>query len=256
MLLWCSAALNLGCVPVRASRSQRNSNPRSYLSPRNQDSGPTAQNIPNAVNQTHTFSETNNDIRPVFNVTSPSSSFYPQSIPRQTMSFDNRPPAIYPLYDGFHFHPPVLQMGFQSTHPNPNPNNIITGTPVFQTTHESLPSSSQTGCPQRLFCFDNDENGSKKESRPELVECDLSLRLGLVSGNEKGLVVVDDVDSGPGLSQRSKEFSFFPLNSEAEEVGNSVTELTKRKTVGESQSFLHLERGFDEINERMKRRGL
>ncbi|KAK1417237.1 hypothetical protein QVD17_26362 [Tagetes erecta] len=253
------AALNLGCVIVRSSRSQRNTNPRSYLSPRNQDSGP---NIPNAANQTHTFSEINNDIRPVFNVTPPSSSFYPQTMPRQMISFDNRPPSIYSLYHGFHFHPPVPQMGFQSPNPNPkpnpDPNNIITGTPVFQTNHESLPSSSQTGCPQRLFCFNKDENGSKNESGPELVECDLSLRLGLVSGNEKGLAVVDDVNLRPGLGpcQRSKEFSFFPLNSEAEEVGSSVTELTKRKTVGESQSFLHLEHGFDEINERIKRRGL
>ncbi|KAK1413606.1 hypothetical protein QVD17_35382 [Tagetes erecta] len=249
------AALNLGCVIVRSSRSQRNNNPRSYLSPRNQDYGP---NIPNAANQTHTFSEINNDIRPVFNVTPPSSSFYPQTMPRQMISFDNRPPTIYSLYHGFHFHPPVPQMGFQSPNPkpNPDPNNIITRTPVFQTNHVSLPSSSQTGCPQRLFCFNKDENGSKKESRPELVECDLSLRLGLVSGNEKGLAVVDDVDLRPGLGpcQRSKEFSFFPLNSEAAEVGSSVTELMKRKTVGESQSFLHLERGFDEINEQIKRR--
>ncbi|KAK1400046.1 Deoxyguanosinetriphosphate triphosphohydrolase protein [Heracleum sosnowskyi] len=32
------AALNLGCVPVRASRSQRHNNPRTYLTPRTQDS--------------------------------------------------------------------------------------------------------------------------------------------------------------------------------------------------------------------------
>ncbi|KAJ4839226.1 hypothetical protein Tsubulata_007757 [Turnera subulata] len=31
------AALNLGCIPVRASRSQRHSNPRTYLSPRMQE---------------------------------------------------------------------------------------------------------------------------------------------------------------------------------------------------------------------------
>lgn len=36
--MYCSAALNLGCVPVRASRSQRHNNPRTYLSPRTQDS--------------------------------------------------------------------------------------------------------------------------------------------------------------------------------------------------------------------------
>ena len=35
-----SAALNLGCVPVRASRSQQHANRRSYLSPRTQDTSP------------------------------------------------------------------------------------------------------------------------------------------------------------------------------------------------------------------------
>ncbi|KAJ0816200.1 putative coactivator CBP, KIX domain superfamily [Helianthus annuus] len=267
------AALNLGCVPIRSSRSQRNSNTRSYLSPRNQESGPspTAQNIPNVnrpdgvnmMNQTHTFSEANKDVRPVFKAAAapPGSSFYPQNVPRQMMSFENRPPSVFPLYHGFQFQPRMPQMGYHTSHPNPN--NIIIGTPVFQTTPESLPSSSQTGCPGRLLLYDKlydkDGNGSKKESRPELVECDLSLRLGLVSSNEKALTNVDDVDSGqgPGPGPRSKEFSFFPLNSAAEEVETSVTDFRKRKSVGESQSFLHLERDFDQINDRMKqRRGL
>ncbi|KAC9488805.1 hypothetical protein R6Q59_021054 [Mikania micrantha] len=254
------AALILGCVPVRSSRSQRNNNTRSYLSPRNQDSGPTAQNIPNVqrpdgVNQiTRTFSETNKDLRPAFSVTHPGSSFYPQNIPRQMMSFKNRPPSVYPLYHGFRFQPRVPEIGFHSIHTKPN--SIIIGTPVFQTTHESLPSSSQMGSPGRLLSFDNYNNDAKKECRPELVECDLSLRLGLVSSNEKGPTIVEDVDSVPGLGPRSKEFSFFPLNSEAKEVENSVTDFRRRKTVVESESFLHLERDFEPINERMKRRGL
>nr|GFA82428.1 histone acetyltransferase [Tanacetum cinerariifolium] len=67
------AALNLGCVPVKSSRSQRNTNTRSYLSPRNQDSGPDAptHNVPNAQrpdggDRTHIVSETSNHIRPSF----------------------------------------------------------------------------------------------------------------------------------------------------------------------------------------------
>ncbi|XP_076958825.1 uncharacterized protein LOC143634694 [Bidens hawaiensis] len=236
------AALNLGCVPVRSSRSQRNSNTRSYLSPRNQDSGPTNVQRPECLNQAHTVSELNKDSRPVFKP------FYPQNIPGQMMSFENKPPSVYPLYHGFQFQPRMPQMGFRTSQPNPN--NIIIGTSVFQTTHESLPSSSQTGCPGRVLVFDKDEMGSglgsKNESRPELVECDLSLRLGLVSSNERGLTNVGNVDSGPG--PRSKEFSFFPLNSDTEEVEHSVTEFRKRG--------LCLESGFDSINERMKRRGL
>lgn len=219
------AALNLGCVPERPSRSQRNTNTRSYLSPRNQASSPNGRNlnvpnvqIPDGVNLTHTFSETNRDIRPSFQVTPSGSSFYPppfENLPRQMISFENTQSSIYPLYHGFHFQPRVPQMGFNSTH-HQNPNNIIIGTPVFQSAHESLPSSSSSshkGCPGRLFSFDRDEDhGSKKESRPELAECDLSLRLGLVSSDERGLTVVADDDSGPG--PRSKEFSFFPLNSD------------------------------------------
>ncbi|KAL8223425.1 hypothetical protein R6Q57_018900 [Mikania cordata] len=237
------AALNLGCVPVRSTRSQRNTNIRTYLSPRNQDSGPNAQNLPNVQrpdgpSKAHTFPEPNKDSRPI----------YPQSVPRQMMSFENRSSSIYPLYHGFHFQP---QMGFDNTHLNQN--NIIVGRPIFQTTHgSSVPSSSQTGHPERLLLFDQDGNCSKKESRPELVECDLSLRLGLVSSDEKGLTMVDDVDSGP----RSKEFLFFPLNPETEEGENLVTDVRKRKTVGESSSFFHLDSDFDPIKDRIKRQGL
>lgn len=95
--------------------------------------------------------------------------------------------------------------------------------------------------------------GQKKESGPELVECDLSLRLGPVSSSEKekGLTTcVDDVDFG---RLKGKEFCFFPLNSEGEGVENLGTDVRKRKMVGESGSFLQLHPDF---NEQMKRRGL
>ncbi|KAI3714836.1 hypothetical protein L6452_21796 [Arctium lappa] len=254
------AALNLGCVPVRSSRSQRNSNTRSYLTPRNQDSGPTPTrtmatatnarnlNVPNVqrpVDRTHTFSESN-ELRPNFKSTPSGSTFYRPSfenLPRKMVSFENGASSSYPLYHGFHFQPRVPQMGFHSTHQNSN--DIIVGTPVFQ-------PSFQKGCSERLFPFDRDDTSSKKESRPELAECDLSLRLGPVLSNEKELLCVDDVDSG----SRSKEFCFFPLNSEAEEVQDSLTDVRKRKTVGESQQFLQLDPDFNQIKERMKRRGL
>lgn len=258
MLLWCSAALNLGCVPVKSTRSQRNTNTRSYLSPRNQDSGPNVRthNTPNVqrpdgVDRTRIVSETSNHIRPSFKGTPHGTSFHPPSFenrPRQMISFENRPSAIYPLYHGFHFQPRVPQMGFQGTHQNPN--NIIVGRPVFQAAYESIPSSSQRGPekPKRLFPFSRDDNVSKIEARPEMTECDLSLRLGLSSSSGKGLNFVDNGDSGP----RSKEFSFFPLNSEAKEDEDFVPDVRKRKTVEESHNFLHLDPDF----EQMKRRGL
>nr|XP_043624289.1 uncharacterized protein LOC122595881 [Erigeron canadensis] len=244
------AALNLGCVPVRSSRSQRNTNTRSYLSPRNQDPGPNVQR-PEGVDRTRAFSEVNNDIGPSSQAALPGSSRYPPlfgNLPRQMVSFENRP-TIFPLYHGFHFQPRAPQM-FQDSPQNLN--KIIDGTPVYHPTRETLPSSSQTGCPERLFSFDGCDNSSKKQIRPELGECDLSLRLGLVSSSEKGPTFVDDVyDDESGL-RSSKEFSFFPLNSEAEEVENTVTDVRKRKTVGETQHYLHMNPDF----ERMKRRGL
>ncbi|KAJ9538959.1 hypothetical protein OSB04_031692 [Centaurea solstitialis] len=255
------AALELGCVIVKTSRSQRNSNPRSYLTPRNQDSVAIATNArnlnasnvrsrPDVVDRTRTFSEHNNkDLRPNFNVNvAPcGSSFHPplfENFPRinNTVSFENnRPSSSYPLYHGFHFQP---QMGFCSTHQNSN--NIIVGRPVFQ---PSFPK----GCPERLFLIDRDGTGSKNEPRPGLAEseCDLSLRLGLVSSSGKELTCVDGVDSG----SRSKEFSFFPLNSEAEEEARDSV-VRKRKAVGEPQQFLQLDPDFNQIKERMKRRGL
>ncbi|KAK9060712.1 hypothetical protein SSX86_021418 [Deinandra increscens subsp. villosa] len=250
------AALNLGCVPVRSTRSQRNTNIRSYLSPRNQDSDPNVPNVPNVrrpngASRTHTFPETSKDSQQIYKVTPAGSSFCPQNVPRQMISFENRPSSVYPLYHGFHVQPRVPETGYDNTLLNRN--KIIIGTPVLQTTHEFLPSS-QTGRPERLLLLDQDCNESKKESRPELVECDLSLRLGLGSSNdEKGLTVVDDdVDLGP----RHKEFSFFPVNSEAEEGENLVTDVRKGKTVGESEEFSCLEQDFDWIKDRMKRKGL
>lgn len=207
------------------------------------------------MDQTSTISEATKDVRPNFTVNPPGFSFYPPSfenLPRHMLSFENRS-SVYPLYQGFHFQPRVPQMGFQTAHQNSN--KIFVGTPVFQAAREPLPSSSQRGCPERLFLFDKEDNGSKKESQPELVECDLSLRLGLVSNNGKELTSVDDVDLDPRSSQtglRSKEFSFFPLNSDAKEVDKMLTDVRKRKTVGESQHFLHLHPDF----EQMKRRGL
>ncbi|XP_071742242.1 uncharacterized protein [Rutidosis leptorrhynchoides] len=216
------AALNLGCVPVKSSRSQRNSNTINYLSPRNEDSGPNVQK-PNFVDRTSTISEANKDIRPNLIVNPPGPSFYPptfENLPRQMMSFENRPSSLYPLYQGFQFQPRAPQIGFQSIHQNSN--KIIVRTPVFQAAREPLPPFSQTGCHERLFLFDSKEdNSSKKEIQPKLAECDLSLRLGPVVSDRN-----HDVDD---LDPRSREFSFFPLNSEAEKVDHTVKDDRKRK---------------------------
>ncbi|CAI9285764.1 unnamed protein product [Lactuca saligna] len=229
------AALNLGCVQVRSSRSQRNSNTRSYLSSRNQDYGRNL-NVPNVQRPD---SEANKDIRPNSNFTPPGSSFYPPSFenfPRNMVSIENKTSSIYPLYHGFHLQPRPPHMGFHTTPQNSG--SIIHGTPVFRAARAACePSHSE-----RLFSFDRDNDdgngsGSKKESGPELVECDLSLRLGPVSSSEKekGLTCVDDdVDLG---RLKGKEFSFFPLNSEGEGVENLGTDVRKRKMTCNPDSF-------------------
>ncbi|KAI3771681.1 hypothetical protein L6452_02848 [Arctium lappa] len=256
------AALHLGCVPVKTSRSQRNSNTRSYLNPRNQDPIATnARNINlpnrerlNAVNHTHTFSETNRDLRQNYPIAPPGPSFYPPSIenfPKKTVSIKSNASlassSVYPLYYGVHFQPENPRSRFQTTHQNSN--TIIVGTPVFQTVHEPLPPPPLTSFSETPRLFNGDDNGSKKivreEAEPSRVECDLSLRLGN-SSNSWG-------------RPQSKEFSFFPLNSEGEQVRNVVADFGKRKAVAPvnnnvvdgGQRLLQLEPDFNQ-----KRRGV
>lgn len=119
---WCSAALNLGCVPERTSRSQRNSNTRSYLSPRNQ--APDAKS-PKTI-------DTRNQIQ----ISTSGPSFYPPLMENQASVASS---SVYPLYYGVHFQPRNPITGFQTTHEDSN--RIIVGKPVFQTVHERLAPS-------------------------------------------------------------------------------------------------------------------
>ncbi|XP_023730535.1 uncharacterized protein LOC111878259 [Lactuca sativa] len=198
------AALNLGCVPERTSRSQRNSNTRSYLSPRNQ--APDAKS-PKTI-------DTRNQIQ----ISTSGPSFYPPLMENQASVASS---SVYPLYYGVHFQPRNPITGFQTTHEDSN--RIIVGKPVFQTGHERLPLPFTNFSGFNL----NKTVGEEQQPPSSPVECDLSLRLGLVSssyGCGKGLTLVNDVDSG-----QKKEFSFFPLNSEGEHVENLAADVRKRK---------------------------
>ncbi|XP_047332731.1 uncharacterized protein LOC124936287 [Impatiens glandulifera] len=92
------AALNLGCVPVRASRSQRNANPRTYLSPRIQEPAsaihhPLEKNNPSS--STNQFNQIQNNAAPA-NVGS-----------------------VYPLYYGNDFQSSRPHLESSSSFPNP-----------------------------------------------------------------------------------------------------------------------------------------
>lgn len=108
------AALNLGCTPRRASRSQRNSNPRCYLSPSTQEhpsvSPGTIENTSqgNHTTNSHYMSHCSNFVKPTTQISTHSipvaqSNVLPSSnkpiLPMQNYPASNLY-SVYPLYYG------------------------------------------------------------------------------------------------------------------------------------------------------------
>lgn len=201
------AALNLGCVPVRASRSQRHTNPRSYLSPRSDEPGCSSSKIlenptknqnhqlpPRLVNQSNTLRPVG--MNPPCLITESRKHVLPNSTHMNTVLPNVG--SVYPLYYGTQFQkqPECSLFPFQIP---TNSNPIIMGTPVF-------PSMSE---PPRMGCFHdpaletNARNKNKEAPEPGF---DLSLRLGLFKepsvGPRKGQV--NDIN---------REFPFFPVET-------------------------------------------
>ncbi|XP_071699195.1 uncharacterized protein [Rutidosis leptorrhynchoides] len=154
------AALNLGCVAVKISRSQRYSNTRSYLTSQIHDPDPR-----NGLNL-----NLRNHERP---------------LPVNGEASLNGC-SVYPLYYGVQFqtqHPKVFQVADQST------NTTIVGKSVFAKVNEPI-RSQVLNYPDTSFTL----NGLKKTTFEEPQECDLSLRLGPAPSIEKGLNYVNGVD--------------------------------------------------------------
>ncbi|XP_048423315.1 uncharacterized protein LOC103953923 isoform X2 [Pyrus x bretschneideri] len=203
------AALNLGCTPVRASRSQRHSNPRSYLTPRAQDPASTPARVldENAderrpqfsphhssnqlnfakalnVSSVHLVPESYGRIKST-NLTSPLN--YPfalENVPAghnqlATLSTSNplNSGSVYPLYYGTHHQPQKLQVGHQASK-NTHSMTIHVGTPIVTSVVEPIK--------QNLFSSQGAENVSHRftqevmdtQEKPRETECDLSLTLG------------------------------------------------------------------------------
>ncbi|PIN09996.1 hypothetical protein CDL12_17419 [Handroanthus impetiginosus] len=246
------AALNLGCVPIRASRSQRHNNPRTYLRASHQESHDMSPKVPNEnanecnsglmpfhtsnssmhkmppnIDSPHVVWERNKHITPNTNqqIASLCEKLPPIGhrnnieVEHDTMS---RRGSVYPLYYGTSFKAEVPQLGFRGPQKS---DSIIVGVPIFS----SVAEPSEVGCLQNLFPYGDDTNVAEKTreaandskgKRPQ-VGFDLSLRLGLFSDSdssrEKSFGCGAD-SVGHGVSQeegrpKEKEFSFFPIES-------------------------------------------
>ncbi|CAI9758946.1 unnamed protein product [Fraxinus pennsylvanica] len=221
------AALNLGCVAVRASRSQMQNNPRSYLRPTVQESCDVSPKVlddnsserPSNIWPLHSanisplkkFStaespglvlESGGCVTPNINnpialssekLPSPANNQIPPADSNTLSNFG----SVYPLYYGTMFQPEV-------------------SSPVFLEPHKSNP----------VIVDKYVTNGSSQANSRDYnwmepqMGCDLSLRLGLFSESSLSTGKGSDygTHSGRRVSQdgdkpRDKEFPFFPLES-------------------------------------------
>nr|XP_048335022.1 uncharacterized protein LOC107428309 isoform X2 [Ziziphus jujuba var. spinosa] len=240
------AALNLGCIPVKASRSQRHSNPRSYLTPRAQEpvsastrvldktSGERCPqllplhsgnqlNFPRApaMNSALFLSESNTHVKQINNnLTAPRNyPFLLENVPTghhnlSTATNTNTPinlGSVYPLYYGTQYQSEESRLGPQISG-NAHSRTIYVGTPV----HASNAERTKQDC----FSCKSAENVSNRigqedimntQEKPREPECDLSLSLGLIShhpcmNTEKSLACETE-DVGSSSSQEGGKMS-------------------------------------------------
>ncbi|XP_031271928.1 uncharacterized protein LOC116130322 [Pistacia vera] len=240
------AALNLGCIPVRASRSQRHSNPRTYLNLRPQDSpsmphrivdksvdeqcpklsalhsGSSLNFARSSVNVNSTFPVSQSNCHVIGNDNLAASHSNPSfTIPsghNKAMTVETNIPvklgSVYPLYYGTHFGTEDPQLGFQVPE-NINAAPIFVGKPVGM----SIPEPSEMGVLQNLFSCPGSDVASKRITQPDFrdthkrplaTECDLSLRLGLVADPCMSMdrsSAREMEDAGSSSSQEENRFS-------------------------------------------------
>ncbi|KAJ8568650.1 hypothetical protein K7X08_028183 [Anisodus acutangulus] len=227
-------ALNLGCIPERASRSQRNTNPRSYLSPRTEEPHCVPPKVfcrntsesnqplflrPSNVNSPRLASEFDRPVMPSINKLGASSSAKPINIPESSSPLDVG--SVYPLFYGTDIQPEVSPLV-----PREPQCNVIVGKPIYP----SVAEPAEISCFSSLFPCRRDgvqEKSCQADYRdnarrvPEL-DCDLSLRLG--QANKIGDFRPND-DSHEGdqfkrmSTSKGKEFTFFPTESASSPSG-------------------------------------
>ncbi|KAM7264051.1 hypothetical protein ACFE04_001734 [Oxalis oulophora] len=220
------AALNLGCIPVRASRSQRHCLPRSYL-PRVQEHnsslpsthvdvtseeqrGPQFSPVhsycpmnyakpTNSASSTRPISDANAHMTENCNRSVSQSYPYPYETvspaQNQLMTVDSNLGSVYPLYYGSQVLTKDSQLGLGE---KVNSNTIFVGTPVGT----SVPEPSEKKVLQNFLSSPGVEISSKRFQRTDLRnysdnklaenECDLNLRLGR-SSNQGPAYELEDV---------------------------------------------------------------
>ncbi|KAL3362917.1 hypothetical protein AABB24_012288 [Solanum stoloniferum] len=245
------AALNLGCIPERASRSQRNSNPRSYLSPRTEEPHCVPPKVfsrsanelnsnsslpirsgnqplflrPSNVNTSRLASEFDRPVMPCINNLGASSSAKAIIIPESSSSLDVG--SVYPLFYGNDLRPEVSTLVLREPQ-----HNVIVGKPIYP----SIVEPAKISCFPRLFPSRRDDLQEKscqadfrdKTRRVPELDCDLSLRLGLSANSDLQLqqgqtsCIGDFRPSGNShegdqfklmSTSKGKEFTFFPAES-------------------------------------------
>ncbi|XVF88354.1 hypothetical protein PTKIN_Ptkin19aG0044100 [Pterospermum kingtungense] len=241
------AALNLGCHPVRASRSQRHCNPRTYLTPRVQEPVPAAPRILDkgcderypqlspvqSGNQVTRLATNVTPNIPVLQSNRHSYPFLPENCPSgydQLMRMEtNTPPnlgQVYPLYYGLHYQYAESQSQTGSpAQENIASKTIIVGRPIGT----SIVERAEMGSLQNLFSSSDVDVGGKRIGQQDIrhtheKSLDLTLRLGLFSDPcmqvEKNSICETE-EAGPSsfqgggkvseaFQQNSKEFQFFP----------------------------------------------
>ncbi|KAM6543718.1 hypothetical protein CsatB_008165 [Cannabis sativa] len=225
------AALNLGCIPRRASRSQRNCHPRCYLTPNTSEvpsvSPSLLENAATGSNLLRSSNHLSSHFRNNFSVNNISTAMFspppsgnnitPSNNYDQLLALSNYKPSnsfsAYPLYYGGNA--PQFEQLWQDVALLPK----LTSDPL---------KDSKLGVVKDLSCH---EDASLKNTEPNMIidtddrqcniGCDLSLRLGPMSVENKQPQAIADVNPREGgkfcdqLPLLDKGCSMFPPRGNA-----------------------------------------
>ncbi|CAN1170121.1 hypothetical protein LINPERPRIM_LOCUS206 [Linum perenne] len=228
------AALNLGCIPVRASRSQRHTSQRTYLSPRIHEPAQPARFLSDTSNAERSPQ------KPPFHSGHQNSMTAVDSSWLMAKEADplSRFGTVYPLYYGDHYEHKEPQLVSQVAD-RAAPNTILLGKPVVST---SAGKPSEMGT-LNFFAPSYETASSRTEYRDihahgSGTHCDLSLKLGFSSDQ---CMIWETSAAGHEAASRGRfndpslpnnqEFSFFPgNNSNSNSNSNSQLEFPSIKS--------------------------